>query len=291
MVPGVFGNSKKWLNADLNSKGFIQNRHDVVSQCIDCGINYIDACTWQEVVTYGRALKGRRDSMYLGFSWYQEEMRKEAFRTEKALLGTLDKGMKEAGLEYVDLWRITMLSQSVKHTEAEVEQMMKALAKAKEQGKVRLTGLSSHDRPHIKWMIEQYPDVVDVIVTPYTANSQEMPTDSVFPTLREYNVGMFGIKPFSSNALFKGIGDQNSAAAEEDDRLARLALRYILCNDAITAPIPGMINQHQVKNAAKAIRENATLDMAEAKELKDAMKLAMDSLPENYHWLRNFEYV
>ena len=48
---------------------FHQNRDDVVSRCIERGINYIDACIREEVMTYAKALKGRRDKMYLGFSW------------------------------------------------------------------------------------------------------------------------------------------------------------------------------------------------------------------------------
>ena len=133
MVPGVF-KGKGWLSADLESEGFRKNRHDVVTRCIESGINYIDACTWQEVVTYSRALKGRRDKMYLGFSWYQEEMRRKNYRTTKALLGTLDKGMREAKLDYADVWRITMLSRSGQHTTAEVDEMIGALDKARQQG-------------------------------------------------------------------------------------------------------------------------------------------------------------
>ncbi len=55
-------------------------------------------------------------------------------------------------------------------------------------------------------------------------------------------MGVFGIKPFADNALFKGDGTPESPHREEDDRRARLALRYILGNPAITAPIPGLIN-------------------------------------------------
>ena len=70
MVPGVF-KGRGWLSADLEMEGFRKNRREVVSQCIESGINYIDACTMQEVIAYGEALRGRRDSMFLGFSWYQ----------------------------------------------------------------------------------------------------------------------------------------------------------------------------------------------------------------------------
>ncbi len=290
MVPGVF-KTKAWLSADLDMEGFIKNRRDLVTRCIERGINYIDACTWQEVVTYARALQGRRDSMYLGFSWYQEEMRKEKFRTSKALLGTLDKGMREAKLDYVDIWRITMLSQSGRHTEGEVNEMMDALEKARKQGKVRFTGLSSHDRLHIKKMMEAYPDTVQVVCTPYTAKSKVLPTDSVFDAAKKHDVGMFGIKPFAGTSLFKGDSTPGNQYAEEDDELARMAIRYILANPALTAPIPGMINPHQVDNMARAVKERRQLDVAEAKKLEEAMDEAWAKLPAHYEWLKDWEYV
>ncbi len=290
MVPGVF-KDKSWLSADLDSDGFKKNRRDVVTRCIEHGINYIDACTMQEVLAYSEALRGRRDAMYLGFSWYQEEMRKENFRTTDALLGTLDKGMRQAKLEYVDLWRITMHEQSGKHTKAEVDQMMGALEKARKQGKCRLCGFSSHDRAHIKWMIETYPEVVQVVVTPYTAKSK-MVTDEtgLWAAMKQHGTGWFGIKPFAGTSLFKGNSSPDSPTRDQDDKLARMAIRYILCNPAITAPIPGMINPHQVDNVVKAVAE-PELDETEAMELDTAMNEAWANLPPDYQWLKNWEYV
>jgi aryl-alcohol dehydrogenase-like predicted oxidoreductase len=305
MVPGVFkGNN--WLSADLDSDGFKKNRRDVVTRCIERGINYIDACTMQEVITYARALKGRRDSMYLGFSWYQEEMRslskqwldarkegkpKPAGWITEQLMAALDKGMKQTGLDYVDIWRITMHEQSGRHAEVEVEEMMAALEKARKQGKARFTGFSSHDRPHIKWMIETYPEVVQVVVTPYTAKSK-MVTDEtgLWASMKQHGVGWFGIKPFAGNSLFKGDSSPDSPTREQDDKLARMAIRYILCNPAITAPIPGIINPQQVDNVVKAVRE-PELDEAEAQELSTAMEEAWAKLPADYQWLKNWEYV
>jgi len=200
--------------------------------------------------------------------------------------------MREAKLEYVDLWRITMHEQSSRHTNSEVDEMMNALEKARKQGKCRFSGFSSHDRPHIKWMIETYPEVVQVVVTPYTAKSK-MVTDEtgLWATMKQYGIGWFGIKPFAGTSLFKGDSSPDSPTREEDDRLARMAIRYILCNPAITAPIPGIINTHQVDNVAKAITEPAELDTAEAKELSEAMDHAWANLPANYQWLKNWEYV
>jgi len=305
MVPGVFKGGG-WLSADLESEGFRNNRRDVVTRCIEHGINYIDACTWQEVTVYSEALRGRRDAMHLGFSWYQEEMRSLSSQWHNAkrkgkpkpdgwiteqLMAALDKGMKKAKLDYVDVWRITMHEQSGRHTDAEVDQMMGALEKARKQGKVRFTGLSSHDRPHIQKMIKTYPEVVQVVVTPYTAKSKALPTDSLFDTLQDYGVGFFGIKPFANNSLFEGDSSPDSPTAEQDDKLARMAIRYILCNPAITAPIPGMINTHQVDNVVKAVQERRQLDVAEAKELEEAMDKAWANLPASYQWLKDWEYV
>ncbi len=290
MIPGIFGGGK-WLNADLSNADFKRNRSEVISRCIERGINYVDACTWQEVVAYSEALRGRRDSMYFGFSWYQEEMRRANFRTAEALLGTLDKGMQEAKLDHVDVWRITMLSASGRHTEGEVEEMITALERAREQGKVRFTGLSSHDRPHIKWMIETYPETVQVVCTPFSVKSKERPEDSVFDAVREHDVGVFGIKPFGGNSLFQGDSSPGNPHAEEDDELARLTIRYILATDAITAPIPGMVNTHQVDNLALAVGERRELDDEEAARLERAGDRMYANLPSDHQWLKDWEWV
>jgi len=73
--------------------------------------------------------------MHLGFSWCEEEMRNADCRATDKLLAALEKGMKQAGLDYVDLWRITMNEQSGQHTPAEVEQMMARSKKPKNRAK------------------------------------------------------------------------------------------------------------------------------------------------------------
>ena len=274
-------------DADL----FHKNRHDVVSRCLDAGINLVDACSGGEIVTYARALKGRRDKMYFGFSWYEKESRFPQWRTAKKLLQSLEEGLKQAGLDYADVWRISAHTRGSRHTRGEVEEMVKALATARKQGKVRFTGLSSHDRPWLKMMVETYPDVMQVIVTPYTASSKVLPTDSLFDAVKKHDVGVLGIKPFASNSLFKGDGSPTSPHAEQDDRRARLAVRYILCNPAMTAPIPGLISIHQVDNVVAAVQERRKLDRAEKAELKAATDEMWANLPKGYRWLNEWRYV
>jgi len=291
VIPGLF-KGRGWLSAKLDDKDFEKNRYDVVSRLIERGINYIDACTCEEIQMYSKALNGRRDKMYLGFSPYQNEVRRKEWRPLKKLQESLDKWMKICGQEYVDLWRITMLSTSSRHTEAEVEETMKALDWAKKTGRARFTGISSHDRPHIKTMIEKYPDQLDAIVTPYTSKSKVVEDKvGLWAAIKKCDVGWFGIKPYSSGKLFKGNGLPDNPHWAEDCRLARLAIRYILCNSAITAPIPGMIVPEQVDNVALAVKERRDLDAEEKAELERATDRAWANLPYHYRWLKDWEYV
>jgi predicted aldo/keto reductase-like oxidoreductase len=109
--------------------------------------------------------------------------------------------------------------------------------------------------------------------------------------MKKMDVGWFGIKPFSSGQVFKGNGLPGDANFEADSRLARLSLRYILCNSQITAPIPGMICPDQVDNVALAVKERRELDAKEQAELDQAMDHAWANLPYHYRWLKDWEYV
>jgi aryl-alcohol dehydrogenase-like predicted oxidoreductase len=163
-------------------------------------------------------------------------------------------------------------------------------ALAKKEGKARFTGVSCHDRPWIKTQIEKYKEQLQVVVTPYTAATTELPKDSIFEAVKARDVGVFGIKPFASNSLFKGDSSPNSPQAEEDSKRARMAIRYILSNPAITAPIPGLISVAQVDNVVKAVKEGGLTD-AEAAEHRLACQEMWDRLPPEYCWLKDHRQV
>ncbi|MBM4037845.1 MAG: aldo/keto reductase [Planctomycetes bacterium] len=305
LPPGI--NTKGIWGVHIDEPSFQKNRHDVVSRMIEVGMNWIDACTVEEVKAHNRALKGRRDKMYLACSWFEREMRSMRNPTAGKLLQVLDWGLKDAELDYADLWRPTLHEQSGPrdaelkgqprkrgHSDGDIEEMMKALETAKKQGKVRFTGFSSHDRPHIQWMIKTYPKIVDIVVTPSLPKTKKAHTDSLFDTLKEYDVGYFGIKPYASGSLFKGRGSPVGPAAEEDDKTARIVIRELLENPVLTAPIPGLITTHQVDVVALAVKERKegkALTQAERQLLDDAMQDAWANLPPGYAWLREWECV
>jgi len=286
----ALGGHWKKIPFSPESGEFKKNRRDVVSACIDCGINYVDACVGGEVTAYAEALRGRRDRMYFGYSWYEHEVRFPGWRSTAKLLEGFDAGLKEARLEYADLWRITCLEPGGKHTPIDQEEIIAALEKARKAGKARFVGLSSHDRDWLKMMIEKYPQI-EVILTPYTAGSKQTPEGSLFDAVKKQDVGLFGIKPFGSGSVFHSRGAINPATQKIDDELARLTLRYVLANDAITAPIPGLISVEQVKNAAQAVSERRQLDQAETLRFERAVEAMWANLPQDYQWLKDWEWA
>lgn len=259
-------------------------RYEAVSRAIDHGINYIDACTRGEVLRDSKALKGRRDKMYLALSHCGNEIRNPNFRTSKKLLEVLDGLLLESGQEYTDLWRVTCYEPGGRHSFNTACELVDALTKAKEQGKARFVGFSTHDRRWIEMMVEYFP-VIDCVCFPFTTMSKKAPKDSVFAALKKCDVGAFGIKPYGAGSLFSGAGD-----SEDKNRLARLALRYIM-NTNTVHPIPGVNRPEEVDNIAKAVVERRELDTKETADLKAVSQKMWANLPRNYQWLRNWETV
>ncbi len=265
-----------------HSRSNVEQRTEIVSRAIDVGINYIDACTKGEVVRDAKALKGRRDKMYLALSHCGRETRNEKYRTAKKLMESLDEVLTDSGEDYTDLWRITCYEPGGRHSFNTACEMVEALEKAKKQGKARFIGFSTHDRRWIKFMIEFFPQI-DCVCFPFTSMTKKAPTDSVFEALKKQDVGAFGIKPFAAGSLFTKDRKTNF------DR-ARLAIRYILHSNTVI-PIPGMNDVEHVDNVAKAVMQRRRLDVKETAELDNANKQAWAKLPANYQWLKDWQHV
>ena len=271
------------------SEEFRKNRREVMNACLDHGINYVDACSAGEVVVYAEAVRDRREEVFMGFDWTMARAPEIAGSLDRLKQG-LDEGLKKSGLDYVDLWRITLREQTTQNSKREIETVMAALEWGKKTGKARFTGIATHHRPWIADAVMKYPQI-EVVVTPYSAGSKEKPAGSMFDALRKQDVGMIGIKPFASGNLFASRGTPDSATKRDDDERARMALRYVLCADVLSASIPGLITVDQVKNAAAAVKERRQFESTEARRYETLTAGLWQRLPSDYHWLREWEWV
>ena len=208
------------MTHDIEREDFQKNRSEIVSRCIDRGINYVDACCREEILAYAKALQGRRDKMYFGYSWHIKESRFQEWRSRKKLKEGLDEGMREAGLDYVDLWRISLLVDSHQHAQAELDDVADALDWAKKTGRARFIGVSSHDRAHLK---QRHRNLSRTNRSCADARIPRRPRWS--PTRpgcgrrsRQHEIGWFGIKPFASNSIFQGDSSPDSPHAKAGQR-------------------------------------------------------------------------
>lgn len=257
-------------------------RKEIMKRFLDNGFNFIDSTGLGELTRDIKALGNQRDRVYLALSDTGREPRNENFRTCAKLMATLDKALSKAKLEYTDLWRITVYEPGGRHSFNTSHEIIKALDKAKKQGKARSGGIASHDRVWFKFMIEYFPEL-DVLLFPFTTMSKAAPKDSLFEALKDCDVGAFGIKPFAARSLFSGD-------RKKDDEMARLAIRYILHTNTVI-PIPGISKPEEMDNVALAINERRELDAKEMAVLEDASKKTLARLPDNYKWLKNWQYV
>jgi len=286
-----------------------RNRTDVVSKCIECGINYLDITTRAECISYGIALKGRREKMIVGADDHVLGPRNANNRTVKKQIYNVEECLKMFKTDYFDIWRVQAQMNPPLNTDEEVENMIEAFERLHKQGKAKWFGVSSHTRPWHHHIIEKYP-TISMIIFPYTAQSKVIDgkevavergtgpaenriRESLFTAVKKCDVGVCTIKPFAGGSVFSAKKfPAPERGSEEEHKLARLTLQYILANDGITATLPGMTTVREVENNVRASYERKrTVSWEDVEWLKRKTDTAWANLPEDYAWLRDWEWV
>jgi len=290
-----------------------KNRTEVVSACIDCGINYLDITTAAECLSYGVALKGRRHKMYVAADIHNLGPRSSQRCNVKDQTFNVETCLRLLKTDYLDVWR-PQAKMDGSNTDAEVEVLIETFEKLRKQGKVRHLGISAHSRPWLEHIIEKYPQF-EMVIFPCSAKTREKgkpplagnvvevnpghgadQTQSIFKTVLEKNVGVVTIKPFFGGSLFESYGKVRfpvmGVGRKDENDLARLTLQCILANKAITATVPGLSTVYEVENAARASYSRPLgLTAAEKEWLMEITEQRWATLPQEYHWLRDWEVI
>jgi predicted aldo/keto reductase-like oxidoreductase len=289
------------------------NRTEVISACIDSGINYLDITTAAECLSYGVALKGRRDKMYVGADIHNLGPRNSAFCNVESQTHNVDTCLRLLQTDYLDIWR-PQAKMDGSNTDAEVESLIETFQKLHKAGKVRHLGMSSHSRPWFEHVINKYPEF-EMIIFPCSAKTREKDkppttdnveevnpghgsdqTQSIFKTVKERDVGVVTIKPYFGGSLFESCGKVKfpvmGVGSKVENDLARLTIQCILANNAITATVPGLSTVYEVENAARASYTRPLgVTAAERAWLMRITDARWAALPQEYAWLRDWEVV
>jgi aryl-alcohol dehydrogenase-like predicted oxidoreductase len=177
----------------------------VVKAAIDLGINWIDTATaygTEKIV--GEAVRGQRDKVHIStktaiLPWGEPNA---APFTGAQVLEQLDKNLARLGTDYIDLYNLHgILAPQLDHVMAQV---VPALVKAREQGKIRFLGITEHfgsDTSH-KMLRQAIPTGVwDVVMVGFNLLNPSA-RHNVLNLTREHNVGvqdMFAVRRALSN--------------------------------------------------------------------------------------------
>jgi predicted aldo/keto reductase-like oxidoreductase len=202
----------------------------LVHEAIDAGITFFDNC-WEycngktENIV-GRALKGRRDKVFL--------MTKVCThgRSGRLALQMLEESLRRIQTDHLDLWQIHGI---VYDNDPELAYakggILEALDRAKQQGKVRFVGFTGHKNPaiHLKMLAHNYPfDTVQMPLNCFDGTYRSF-EQQVLPELEQRGIAALGMKSLGGDGqpILHGV-----VSAEE-------ALRYAMSLPVATT-ISGM---------------------------------------------------
>jgi predicted aldo/keto reductase-like oxidoreductase len=229
----------------------------VVRAAFDAGCNYFDtAAAYKDSESkMGKALAGHRDEVILAT--------KSHVRDAAGAMEHLENSLRALGTDHVDIWQMHDVSRA-----DHWEQVMgpggafEAAVEARDQGKVRFLGLSSHNEVTLKQAV--LCGHYDMILTAYNIGCR-WPADEVIPLAKQHDVGVAVMKPMSGGTLFalsRPSEDDPPAITPED------LMRFVLSNDDVDVALSGFRRLEEVPQNLAMLHEFVPLSDDERQRLE-----------------------
>ena len=233
----------------------------IVHEAVDAGINFLDnAWEYHEGESekrMGRALKGRRDRVFL--------MTKVCThgRDAKVAMRQLEESLRRLKTEYLDLWQVhecVYYNDPDRHFEP--GGVIEALEQAKAQGKVRYVGFTGHKDPdiHLKMLASGYPfDACQLPLNGFDAHFRSF-QKRVLPELARQKIAPIGMK---------SLGGDGRAITKKAATLGD-ALRYAMSLPVCTT-VSGIDSMKVLRQNLKIVRGFTPMDANERAEYERSL--------------------
>ena len=214
----------------------------LVGELVDKGVNFIDTARGYTVSEeyLGYALEGVRDKFVLAT--------KSMARTKEAMAADIDVSLRNLRTNYIDLYQIHNPSAADLDTVMAEGGALEALFEARAAGKIGHIGITLHSVELFRRAIEL--DWVETVMFPY--NLVETQGEELIAECERRNIGFICMKPLAGGAI-------------ED---ARLAMRFILNNPAVTVVIPGMAEISEIRENASVSSDTSALSEEEIENIE-----------------------
>jgi len=232
----------------VTSVGFgcmITSDPTVIERAADAGINYFDTARGYQGGNnermVGAALKSKRKSVVVS-------SKSHASGKEEALRD-LETSLRELGTDYLDIWHLHAKSRPEQLT----EELMEAQRVAKQQGKIRFAGVSTH-----AGHAELIPAAVktghfDVILTSYNFSMDPL-MEKLIADARQAGVGIVAMKVMAGG--FRKVREADPLHPKLGREGAMLAmLKWVLKNSNVDTTIPSITDLDQLDENLRVMTE------------------------------------
>ena len=224
----------------------------LMQEMVKKGVNYIDTARGYTVSEeyLGEALKDIRQHFVLAT--------KSMSRDKEGMLRDIDISLKNLQTDFIDLYQLHNPKLEELERIYAPDGAMQALLQAKQEGKIGHIGITAHSLAVFEKALEL--DEIETIMFPY--NIVENQGEELIARCKEKNIGFICMKPLAGGAIEDG----------------RLAMRYILQNDAVTVVIPGMAELSELEQNVQAAEDLSPLNEQEL----EAIEQVKQQLGQNF---------
>ncbi|MBN1567801.1 MAG: aldo/keto reductase [Acidobacteria bacterium] len=224
----------------------ITSDQSVVERAADLGINYFDTARGYQGGNnermVGAALKSKRKNLIIST--------KTMSRTKEEALQHIDASLKELGTDYVDIWHLHMKNRPEDLTDG----LLEAQQIAKQAGKARFLGVSTHDFPRLLPALLDKAPHFDVVLSMYNFTMSPDLT-AAFESAAKAGLGTIAMKVMAGGAGM-GRGKPNPIMQREGALLS--ALKWVLKNPNVHTAIPSITDMEQLDENIRACSETFT---------------------------------
>jgi len=211
----------------------------VITRAVDMGINYFDSSrhyqNGQNERMVGAALGAKRKDVFVS-------TKADGPWTGPSILEQLDTSLKELNTDHVDVWLLHGLGSGEQIT----DELVEAQRKAKQQGKVRFIGMSTHNLPAVAdRVIEAKLEIVQAQYN-FTSAAEWAPA---IVKLNQAGVGLVAMKVMAARGGGGRRGGGQPAAAPAAPPAGRMtaALKWVIKNPVIATTVPSMTDIDQLE--------------------------------------------
>jgi predicted aldo/keto reductase-like oxidoreductase len=222
----------------------ITSDQSVVERAADLGINYFDTARGYQGGNnermVGAALKSKKRTDLIIST-------KTMAKTKEEALQHIDTSLKELGTDYVDIWHLHLKN----GPEDLADGLLEAQQIAKQAGKARFLGVSTHSFPQLLPGLLAKAPHFDVALSMYNF-TMGPELSAAFESAAKAGVGTIAMKIMAGGAGM-GRGKPNPIMQRDGAMLA--ALKWVLKNPNVHTTIPSMTDMDQLDENMKAFSD------------------------------------